>query len=148
MTGIIYTLGYQGISLEQYKELLLQHQIGLVLDVREVAWSYKKGFSKGTLEKSLNESGISYLHVKSAGNPSPNRKKPTKESMEGYRQLLKEDPRKLTELSDRVRDTLNIGGKVCLTCFEKDHNDCHRSIIAEALLTWSVDLQVIHLQTI
>ena len=35
----VYTLGYQQISLDEYMETLVEARVGIVLDVRETAWS-------------------------------------------------------------------------------------------------------------
>lgn len=50
----IHTLGYQGISLQEYIDLLVSKGINIVIDVREHAWSYKRGFSKSPLSKALD----------------------------------------------------------------------------------------------
>jgi len=42
----IYTIGYEGIDIEQFFTLLSEHNIETVVDVRELPLSRKPGFSK------------------------------------------------------------------------------------------------------
>ena len=65
-----YSLGYEGMNLDSYIAVLQRNAISLVVDVRETPWSYKPGFSKKPLSERLELAGISYVHLKSAGNPS------------------------------------------------------------------------------
>src|SRR5579859_7766943 len=96
----IFTLGYQGLNLQQYISLLEAADVEIVVDVRETAWSYKPGFSKSPLREGLNGAGIDYIHLKSAGNPSKNRKtaRTTKECLSRYRRHLLSTPACLDEL--------------------------------------------------
>lgn len=143
----LFTLGYQGISLGNYVETLRAAGVGVVLDVREKAWSYKRGFSKSQLERALADADIDYVHVKSAGNPKANRATATstEECLARYRVHLAENPGCLDELLDHARSASNAGRPACLTCFEQEPEDCHRSILAEELVRLAPRIATTHL---
>jgi uncharacterized protein (DUF488 family) len=131
----IYTLGYQGVDVDLYVSRLKTAGVGIVADVRETPWSHKRGFCKNILSSELSKAGIEYVHVKSAGNPKENRRTAPDlaECLRRYRFYLDENPAGVTELIDIVRTAALRNRAVCLTCFEKEADDCHRSILLEAM---------------
>lgn len=143
----VYTLGYQGISLDKYIEILLSFGVGIVLDVRETPWSFKRGFTKAEMEKNLNKAGISYIHLRSAGNPSTNRKtaQSPEECLGRYKIYLKAHPECLQHLLSYIDEANKMGKPACLTCYEQIPSQCHRSILIEHLLLKEPGLTVIHL---
>lgn len=144
MPATIYTLGYQGLTLDEYIELLKEHPISKVVDVRAVAWSRKPGFSKGAMQKGLGAKGIDYLHLQSAGNPF--RKDEDGENiLAKYKDYLRANQESLAVIEDEVGRALEKTSSVCLTCFEKEPQDCHRTIIAEILLERDPRLHIVHL---
>ena len=48
---VLFTIGYEGISLENYLVRLLKNDVKILVDVRNNALSMKYGFSKGQLKK-------------------------------------------------------------------------------------------------
>jgi uncharacterized protein (DUF488 family) len=109
-----------------------------------VAWSHKPGFAKDAMQSGLREAGIDYLHLQSAGNPF--RKDEDGESIiMKYRDYLQKHPECLDKIEAETLQAAKNNESVCLTCFEKAPEDCHRSIIAELLLARSPRLHVIHL---
>jgi uncharacterized protein (DUF488 family) len=144
----LYTLGYQQVSLQDYLQSLVESGIGVVLDVRETAWSYKRGFSKSQLQAALNNVGISYIHVPSAGNPSQNRKtaKSPAECLRRYRKHLNQHPSCINELLVHIKRAAKAGRPACLTCYEKHHSDCHRSILVDALQIAEPKIRPRHLE--
>lgn len=144
----IFTLGYQGATLETYIATLLAAGIGIVVDVRETAWSYKPGFSKSPLKAELERAGIEYIHLKSAGNPSANRKTASsqKECLSRYKKHLKSNPSCLDDLDTLIAEAAQRKKKVCLTCFERQPSDCHRSIILSELAGKLAKILPVHLK--
>ena len=144
---VIYTLGYQGININSYVETLRHNGVGLVIDVREVAWSYKVGFSKAPLQAALNEAGIEYLHLKSAGNPSKYRKnsRTVKECLSKYRAFLGRNLERVDVLINEIEAAQSTGKAVCLTCFEKNPDECHRSILLDYLTEQKPRTKIMHL---
>jgi len=56
----IATIGYEGTTIDAFIETLQRASITVLIDVREVALSRKKGFSKNQLASALAESGIEF----------------------------------------------------------------------------------------
>ena len=131
----LYTLGYQGVDVDVYVQRLKAAGVGIVADVRETPWSHKRGFCKNILSTELSKAGIDYVHVKSAGNPKANRRTAPDlaECLRRYRGYLDENPTGVVDLIEVVRIAASRNRTVCLTCFERDVNDCHRSILVDAM---------------
>ncbi len=146
----VLTLGYQGLSLENYVETLLASNVGIVLDVREVAWSYNRRYIKSVLQRTLLEAGIKYTHLRICGNPSSNRKtaNSVEECLSRYRDYLKENMECLETLLEYVDCASKREKPACLTCYEHKPEDCHRSILTNALIEIVPELQITHLQYI
>ena len=142
-----YSLGYEGISLDRYVEVLKSRGISVVIDVRETPWSYKRGFSKKPLAERLLSEGILYVHLKSAGNPSRNRKMglPQHEVIALYKKHLESNPSCLSEIFDLIAKTSKTGA-VCLLCFERKPHECHRKVILDQIAAERRKLTVCHLQ--
>jgi uncharacterized protein (DUF488 family) len=131
----LYTLGYQGVDVNTYVRKLKAAGVGIVADVRETPWSHKRGFCKNFLSAELSKAGIEYIHVKSAGNPKDNRRTAPDmaECLRRYRRYLNENPKGVADLIEVIRTSASRNRTVCLTCFEKDVQDCHRSILVDAM---------------
>jgi uncharacterized protein (DUF488 family) len=142
-----YSLGYEGMSLDRYVDVLKDRGISVVIDVRETPWSYKRGFSKKPLAERLNSEGILYVHLKSAGNPSKNRKMglPQQKVIALYKEHLEINPSCLSEILHLITETSHIGG-VCLLCFEQKPHECDRKVILDKLADQSRELIICHLQ--
>jgi uncharacterized protein (DUF488 family) len=142
----IYTLGYQGVDVDAYVQKLQAAGVGIVADVRETPWSHKRGFCKNILSSELSKAGIDYVHVKSAGNPKANRRTASNlaECLRRYRDYLEENPTGVADLIDVVRTAASRNRTVCLTCFERDVNDCHRSILVDAMRK-QIKIRPVHL---
>jgi uncharacterized protein (DUF488 family) len=144
----IYTLGYQGLSSTIYVQGLINAGVGLVVDVREHAWSQRPAFVKANLRNTLAAAGIDYCHVKEAGNPSKNRKsaKTATECLTRYRSYLRGNTRCLDQLLSIIQEATEMGRPACLTCYERDSQECHRSVLLEELTMLAPTLLSIHLQ--
>lgn len=142
----LYTLGYQGVDVNVYVQKLKAAGVGIVADVRETPWSHKRGFCKNILSGELSKSGIEYVHVKSAGNPKANRRTAPDlaECLRRYKFYLHENPAGVTDLIEVVRTAASRKRTVCLICFEKDVNDCHRSILVDAMQK-QIKIRPVHL---
>jgi bifunctional DNA-binding transcriptional regulator/antitoxin component of YhaV-PrlF toxin-antitoxin module len=132
---IIYTIGYEGKTIEQFIEVLQNNQIEQLIDVRQFAFSKKNGFSKGLLNYCLKDAGIIYKHFQSLGAPKTIRLELYKNMdyktfFEEYKKHI-DDPAVLENL--RMIEGLANMRKTVLMCYEKDPKFCHRSIIANIL---------------
>jgi uncharacterized protein (DUF488 family) len=142
----LYTLGYQGVDVDTYVQKLKAAGVGIVADVRETPWSHRRGFCKNVLSTELSKAGIEYVHVKSAGNPKANRRTAPDlaECLRRYKYYLDENPTGIADLIEVVRMAASRKRTVCLTCFEKDVNDCHRSVLVNAMQK-QIKIRPVHL---
>ena len=62
-TAALHTIGYEGSSIEDFLATLTHVGIDLLIDVRDVPISRKKGFSKNGLAQQLRAQGVDYLHL-------------------------------------------------------------------------------------
>ena len=70
MTHPLYTIGYEGAKPEEFAATLKDAGVSILLDIREVPWSRKPGFSKEPLRKLLGGVNIDYMHLQKLGNPA------------------------------------------------------------------------------
>lgn len=132
---ILFTIGYEGVSLEKYLNKLVINQIKLLVDVRKNPLSMKFGFSKSLLKKYCESLGIQYIHIPEVGIDSSQRQ--TLNNQEDYDSLFE------TYKNTTIKETHNHQEKiiqlveqyhrVALTCFEADICQCHRKPLAEAI---------------
>ncbi|HEV7395179.1 MAG TPA: DUF488 domain-containing protein [Pyrinomonadaceae bacterium] len=143
----VYTLGYEGLSPELYVKALVNAGVGVLIDVRERAWSQRPAFVKSTLARSLQNVGISYLHFPRAGNPSQNRKtaRSAAECMSRYRQYLQGHRGCVEDILVEIRLAAEGQRYACLACYEHDFENCHRGVLAEELVGLAANLSVYHL---
>lgn len=132
--GRVYTIGYEGKTVDEFIDELIEHNIVRLIDVRELPLSRKNGFSKKALEKELRLAGIEYLSLTSLGAPKELRRDLRSNLMNFfefarlYRRYLEEHIEELKVLEVYISTKTSA-----LMCFEADWRECHRSIIAEFL---------------
>jgi len=149
MVSILYTIGYQQRDLDEYIELLREAAIDVIVDVRETAWSHKRGFSKAAFATALGDAGIDYIHAKFAGNPKRLRStsRTHEDCLSRYAKYVDENRSIIDSLEELVEELLKAHQRVCLTCFERHSDDCHRSILAERWRRSRRRRRVLHLAT-
>ncbi len=130
----LFTTGYSGHDPNSFLELLREHGIDLVIDVRRIPMSRKKGFSRTALATFLEVHGLGYVHHRDLGVPQPLRQ----ELRDGSCDLaayLRRFRTYLRKQSDAIEEAYNLAiEKVCcLLCVEECSDECHRSVVAEEL---------------
>ena len=140
---MLFTIGYEGITLEEYINKLIKNNIKLVIDVRKNAVSMKYGFSKYTLKKWLNNINIEYEHIPELGIESEKREE--LKNQKDYDELFSDY--KNTTLINNFKHVEYIFNKflkhkrIALTCFEALPIQCHRSIVRDAITnldSWNI----------
>ena len=146
----VFTLGYQGLGLDLYTETLTTAGVGVLIDVRETPWSYNRRYIKSVLERTMVAAEIDYVHLRECGNPSANRKSAVsvKDCLAKYRRYLRKNSDCLITLLDHVRIADDTGRPACLTCYEREPHDCHRSILLEFLAKADPSLEINHLRVL
>lgn len=129
----VFTIGYEGLHIDDFVSLLSEHGIETVVDVRELPLSRKPGFSKKALANVLNLSGLEYVHVVELGCPKPVRDGFRADGdwnryTKGFLKHLKSQRDAIAELASLVQSST-----CALLCYEANFNLCHRSMVADAV---------------
>lgn len=134
---ILFTIGYEGISLEEYLVRLLRNDVKVLVDVRNNPLSMKYGFSKNQLKKYCASLDIGYVHIPEVGIQSDQRQELNAQS--DYDKLFadyrKKNLRNTTLQQNEILNLLKQHKRIALTCFEANICQCHRKHLAEAIET-------------
>lgn len=133
----IFTVGYQGRTLPGLVSSLLEAGITLVIDVRALPLSRRKGFSKTPLRQGLSAAGISYVHLKAAGNPFREHRADVDKCLSLYREHLEQHP----DVIDGLLKAAD-GKRAALLCVEEQAHACHRSVLAAGVRRRSHDVAI------
>ncbi len=129
----LFTIGYEETPHHAVLNELEQAGVKLLVDVRAVASSRRPGFSKSQLAAGLDERGIGYIHLRGLGTPKDGREAARsgdyKTLTKIYRAHLK-TPQAREEM-DQLKTLMKTAGPICLLCYERDHEHCHRKFIAD-----------------
>jgi uncharacterized protein (DUF488 family) len=133
--GTLWTIGYEGKTLDEFLGQLADAGVRRLIDVRAVAASRRPGFSKSALAAALGERGILYLQLRDLGTP--------KEGREAARRGRASEMRRIYEghlatpeaglAMEQARAAASEQPSVLL-CYEADVACCHRAIVAEELV--------------
>jgi len=104
----------------------------MVVDVRDLPLSRKRGFSKTALADSLRDVGLEYLHVRPLGCPKSIRDQYRMSRDWGaytaaFMKHLKQQSAAVSELANLCESRT-----VALLCYEADAGACHRTYVARA----------------
>lgn len=136
-TSTLFTMGYEGLSLEKYFNKLIINDVKVLCDVRRNPLSQKVGFSKGTLQKVCAALDIVYVHIPELGIESSKRQ--SLNTQRDYDELFADyEANYLIHQGDgldKIVRLLGTYGRVALTCFEASHCQCHRGRVAQALVS-------------
>lgn len=145
VNGRIYSVGYEGMTLDALVDRLAGARVSVLVDVRLNPVSRKPGFSKKRLMAALEDAGIEYVHERELGNPQDNR--------DSFRNGDGEAGR------SRMRAALSNGGgealgrlvdlascqRVAVLCVERDHSRCHRDVITDMAVERNPDIEVLQI---
>jgi uncharacterized protein (DUF488 family) len=143
---ILYTIGYQGISLEAYLNKLIKNDIRVLVDVRNNPISQKFGFSKFLLLQYCATLNIQYIHYPEVGIQSAFRQElKTQTDYDSLFEVYKDQILTGTLLTQQsIIDLLIERQRIALTCFEANIHQCHRKHLAESICrlpAWQYELK-------
>ncbi len=146
--SVLFTIGYEGISLEHYLVKLIKNNVKLLIDVRKNPLSMKFGFSKTLLKKYCNSLGIDYVHYPEVGIDSKQRK--NLNAQEDYDDLFKiyssTTLKNEIEGQEKIIENIFYKKRVALTCFEAEYCQCHRSHLANSISKFpNFNSEIVHL---
>jgi len=136
----VCTIGYEGKTPAEFVQLLKRARVSRLVDVRELPLSRRRGFSKTRLRTALEAEGIEYVHLRPAGNPYRAQKADIQKCLRLYAAHLERSPEVVELVLGEVR-----GRRAALLCFEAQHCDCHRSILAAHMRAAAPQLEIVNL---
>ena len=132
---VLFTIGYEGISLEEYLNRLLKNDIKILVDVRCNPLSMKYGFNKSQLQRYCENLGIRYVHFPEVGIQSEQRQELNTQA--DYDKLFavycQNNLTKTIGSQVKILNLLKEHKRIALTCFEANISQCHRKHLAEAI---------------
>jgi len=146
MSKHLFTAGYEGVDVNTFISRLQAKNVECVLDVRALAFSRKRGFSKKALAQELSKAGIRYVHIPELGTPKPIRNE--LKSTGDYKNFFRTMKTYLSVKGGAIESAYNHvnNSRCCLVCFERFADECHRKIVAGLLKTRDGNgLQVEHI---
>ncbi|MDG2522161.1 DUF488 domain-containing protein [Caulobacter segnis] len=142
----LFTIGYEGATPEAFDATLQSSGVERLVDLRAVAVSRRKGFSKTGLAARIEGHGIDYTHLRALGDPKPGRDAARAGQFSLFRTIYAQHLQsaeaqaaleELQSLAERQR--------LALLCFEADAAHCHRTMVALSVAKAS-ELAIVHLK--
>ncbi len=124
----LYTWGHSGRTQAELFDLMTEHRIALVVDVRQRPWSRDVRWGKRELAATF---GANYRHLPQLGSRTRNVPKV---------QLVDEE-KGLAHLEE----LLSVHQRVLIMCLERDPSRCHRSYVAQRVAERIEGLEIAHL---
>lgn len=141
---VVFTIGHSTRSLEELVELLKAYNIQEVVDIRTLPGSkHNPQFNKEKLAEFLKKHQIDYIHMKSLGGL----RKPRKDSINtgwkassfrGFADYM-QTPKFQSALESLLEVVKNK--RVAIMCAEAVPWQCHRNMIADALLVRNMSVK-------
>lgn len=129
----LFTIGYEQVPQASVLDALAGAGVKLLVDVRAVAASRRPGFSKRQLAAGVDGRGIGYLHLRGLGTPAEGRLAARAGHVDDMRRIYGAHlakPEAIEQL-DTLKDLVRAGRRVCLLCYERHPEHCHRLMIAD-----------------
>src|SRR5947209_3899044 len=131
----LFTIGYEHATPDAVLGELERAKIDLLVDVRAVAASRRPGFSKRQLAAELDERGIAYLHLRALGTPKEGRTAARSGHAEEMYRIYEKHlatPQAREEMDELV-SLVRPRKRLCLLCYERSPDQCHRRRLAEVI---------------
>jgi uncharacterized protein (DUF488 family) len=144
----VYTIGYEGSSIDLLLNTLMQAGVHCIVDVRRNPVARRYGFHKSSLNRLCSKVDIEYVHVPELGIPSHLRQ--NLDCQAAYDRLFEQYERELlpqAQAQDALRRIAQLvnSRSTALMCMEAEPTMCHRSRVAKAISSMT-DLSIQHLQ--
>jgi uncharacterized protein (DUF488 family) len=141
----LFTIGYEGRDGQQVMDLLKSNGVSVLSDVRQRPMSRKPDFRRKALQSWCVSSGIEYQSWTSLGSNDTlrDRLRETGDFAEftaGFHRLAQAS---MVEPLDDLAKVV-LARPTALLCFEREHCDCHRSIVA-SLIAQRIETSIVPL---
>jgi uncharacterized protein (DUF488 family) len=139
----VFTIGHSTHSLQEFVQLLREHEIKRIADVRSIPKSrHVPQFNRETLEASLREAGLGYTHLAALGGRRHGRKDSLNTGWRNASFRAYADYMATPQFAEGLAELMRMANHetTAVMCAEAVPWRCHRSLIADALLTkgWTV----------
>jgi uncharacterized protein (DUF488 family) len=142
----IYTIGHSTRPIAEFIKILEIYQIQQVVDIRTIPRSrHNPQYNRETLPNSLAESKIEYMHIAGLGglrHPHPDSINLgwRNASFRGYADYMQ-----TPEFGEHIKQLIQLAQEqpIVIMCAEAVPWRCHRSLVADALTLWNIE--VIHI---
>jgi hypothetical protein len=140
----VYTIGYEGKSVDGFFNHLLKSGIRQIIDVRANPISRKYGFARKSLNEISNKLGFQYLHRPELGISTEARADLS--DFRSYQVLFARYEKSLSAVTDYVQEVATECDNLpsVLLCVEADVRCCHRGRLAPEVAKLS-NLEVCHI---
>jgi uncharacterized protein (DUF488 family) len=143
-TPAVYTLGYEGLTVDGLFNLLLLRGVRRILDVRANPVSRRYGFARSSMSGIAGKLGLDYVHLPELGIPSERRRcvrtaADHAELLDWYEKSLPSRAAGVERVSQEMLAEPSV-----LVCMEADPRICHRGRLALAV-SCRTGLPVYHL---
>lgn len=130
----LYTVGYEGTDIDRFIATLKAVGVHLLVDVRALPLSRKKGFSKRSLRDRIEQEGMGYAHLGALGDPKAGRDAARAGRFDLFRDIYTKHLAQAAP-QETLRQLASLAKEqpACLMCFERDPTHCHRLIVASRL---------------
>lgn len=118
---VIWTIGHSNRSINAFLELLKEHEIQVLADIRSFPTSKTEHFKKDSMESWLPKNGIEYIWLG--------------KELGGYRKCGYKEYMKNPVFEEGIIKLLDIASrkKTCIMCMETNPKYCHRKFISAYL---------------
>ena len=138
------TIGHSNHTADEFLRRIRAHHVTAVADVRAKPVSRRNPhFSSKNLESMLSADGVEYRHFPSLGGhrvPDPDSVNGgwRNEAFRGYADYMR-----TADFQNGLESLLGFAGKylVAVMCAESQWRDCHRQLIADALIVRAVEVR-------
>lgn len=131
----IFTIGYERRDGEDLVSKLIENGVNTLVDVRQRAMSRKADFRGKALAARCEDAGIDYLPMPALGSTDELRDElresgDFKAFAKSFRALTRRKAMKqsINELAELAEEAT-----IAMICYERCHDECHRSVLAEQL---------------
>lgn len=136
LTGpTIWTIGYEQATQASVIGALVAAGVEILADVRALPLSRRPGFSKSSLAAAAQEAGIEYRHFKPLGTPADGRAAARRHDHAALEAIYAGQ----LELPEAIAAGAALAAlahekRVALLCYERNAQECHRTLLRHAML--------------
>lgn len=129
MNKKLFTIGHSTHTIEKFIQLLNQHDINCIVDVRSTPYSqYIPTFNKENISIELKSRNIQYIHMGNEfGARRDNGELYSEDGRLDFEKTVKD--KAFQEGIKRIENGLEKGYRIAFMCAEKNPVDCHRCIL-------------------